>query len=71
MSYKGGYTLPDHPEIVSAMRTGYPTWNQPNDDVEYCCECGRRIKEDEETYECHSHRILCEDCLKMLHKRYV
>lgn len=39
--------------------------------VTRCCECARVIKEDEDTYECRTHRVLCEDCLKMLHKRYV
>lgn len=64
--------VPDHPEIISAHRTGYPSWNQPNEDYhEYCGECGREIKEDEDSYECRTHRILCEDCLKMLHKRYL
>jgi hypothetical protein len=67
--------IPDHPEIVSAMRTGYPTWNQPDDidedNKEYCCECGEEIPYGEDSYECPTHRILCEDCLKMLYKRYV
>lgn len=61
--------LSDHPEIISIQRTGYPTWNQP--EGEYCCECGKRILEDEDTYECRTHKILCEDCLKMLHRRYL
>ena len=36
----------------------------------YCGECGRCL-DGEETYECRTHAVLCEDCLKMLHKRYV
>lgn len=63
--------IPDHPEIRSMERTGYPTWLQEDDDKEYCGECGREIEEGEDSYECRTHRILCEDCLKMLHLRYV
>lgn len=37
----------------------------------YCNECGRKIKPNEDTYECRTHSTLCEDCLKMLHKKYV
>ncbi len=53
------------------------SWEQlaiPEDDlkpVTRCCECARIIPENEDTYECRTHRILCVDCLKMLHKRYV
>lgn len=61
----------EHPDITAALRTGYPSWKQEDDYVEYCGECGRAIYEDEDTYECRTHSILCEDCLKMLHKRYV
>lgn len=39
--------------------------------VTRCCECGRVIPENEDTYECRTHSVLCLDCLKMLHKRYV
>lgn len=39
--------------------------------VTRCCECARVIKGDEESYECRTHKVLCLDCLKMLHKRYV
>ena len=42
-----------------------------SDAVVRCCECGRVIGQNENTYECRTHAILCEDCLKMLHKRYV
>lgn len=57
------FNLPDHPEIESAMRTGYPTWNQP---VELECDnCGGII--DDEVYEDESHDHLCLDCLLKLH----
>jgi hypothetical protein len=59
----------EHPEITCTNRTGYPSWKQEDDDELYCCECGRVIKDDEDSYECDSHAVLCEDCLKMLHKR--
>jgi hypothetical protein len=36
-----------------------------------CCECARIIPDKADSYECKTHRVLCEDCLKMLHKRYV
>lgn len=39
--------------------------------VTRCCECGMIIPEGQDSYECRTHRILCEYCLKMLHKRYV
>lgn len=39
--------------------------------VTRCCECARVIPEGEDTYECRTHRILCLECLKLLHKRYV
>lgn len=39
--------------------------------IERCGECGRVIPPGEDSYECKTHRVLCEECLKMLHKRYV
>lgn len=36
----------------------------------HCCECGRLIRANEDVYECRTHADLCEDCLKMLHKKY-
>ena len=35
--------LPDHPEIEWALRTGYPSWMQPNRDLD--------VDEEEEEYE--------------------
>ena len=52
-----------HPEIDWAMRTGYPSWNQPS---EIRCEnCGDII--DNEVYEDEYHESLCLDCLLSLH----
>ena len=59
--------LPDHPEIAMAMRTGYPSWNQPKS--HYCEECGKCI-DDEDVYEDVGHDFLCEDCLRSLHKKW-
>jgi hypothetical protein len=41
------------------------------DKKHYCGECGRVIKSNEDIYECRTHSLICEDCLKMLHKKYV
>ncbi len=50
----------EHPLVIEALEQ----------DHIYCGECGRCL-DNEDTYECRTHAILCEDCLKMLHKRYV
>lgn len=47
------------------------TFKDENEEDVRCCECGRVIPKDEDSYECRTHRILCKDCLLMLHKRYV
>lgn len=53
------------------------TWEQlkiPDEELQpvtRCCECGRVIKENEDSYACRTHKILCKECLLMLHKRYV
>ena len=46
----------------------------PNEELQpvtRCCECGRVIPKNEDSYACRTHKILCKDCLLMLHKRYV
>ena len=54
--------LPDHPEIEWAMRTGYPSWNQPK-----CCDrCGEELGE--HTYSDLEYDNLCADCLLELHR---
>lgn len=60
------FNCPDHPEIESALRTGYPTWNQPKEI--YCGECGRNIT-DTEQYEDEHYDYLCRHCLLMLHEK--
>ena len=57
------FDIPDHPEIEMAMRTGYPSWNQPADTV--CSKCGDVI--DGEVYEDDLYDTLCLDCLLELH----
>ena len=55
----------EHPEITCALRTGYPSWNQPK---ERTCEvCGDELYL--EIYEDFDHEFLCEDCLLKLHRK--
>lgn len=65
----------EHPEITMANRTGYPSWSQEanvEEEVVRCCECGRKMDvENEDVYECRTHKTLCLDCLMMLHKKYI
>lgn len=56
----------DHPEIVSAERTGYPSWNQPVN--HYCENCGKDIT-DEDIYADGAHNFLCRSCLLILHEK--
>lgn len=58
--------LPDHPDITWAMRTGYPSWNQPIEDT--CEICGEELSSDD-TYEDHDHDKICKNCLLYLHKK--
>lgn len=58
---------PDHPDIRSAMRTGYGTNFREEDEVCYCEECGKALGENNPVYEDYDHYVLCEDCLLMLH----
>lgn len=58
--------VPDHPDIVSAMRTGYPSWVHP---VSYVCEnCGDELEFDK-CYEDETYEYLCEHCLLKLHRK--
>lgn len=57
------FTIPDHPEISMAMKTGYPSWNQPSEIR--CDNCGDFIED--EVYEDELHDCLCLDCLLKLH----
>ena len=56
----------EHPEITWALRTGYPSWNQPKE--VFCDWCGNDIY-DEEVYEDEEYECLCESCLLKLHKK--
>jgi hypothetical protein len=53
----------EHPEIDWAIRTGYPSWNQPRE--LRCDNCGDII--DDEVYEDEYNESLCLDCLLSLH----
>ena len=59
--------IPDHPDVASALRTGYPVWGQPT--PIHCCECGKNL-EDEEVYEDRYNEYLCLECLKRLHEKW-
>lgn len=61
------YSLPDHPDIASALRGGYPIGKEPQD--YYCGECGERIEHEDEVYEDIHYDYLCKDCLLRLHKK--
>lgn len=61
-----GYQLPDHPEIESVMRTGYPSWNQPK---EIYCECCDNDISDEEVFEDGEYEYLCVTCLMKKYKK--
>lgn len=57
--------LPDHPQIESAMRTGYPTWTDTS--VIYCDKCGDEI--DGDVFEDEQYDTLCLHCLEDLHRK--
>ena len=59
------WNCPDHPEIVSAMKTGYSKWSQP--ETIYCQECGCEING--HIYEDENHEYLCEGCLLYFHRK--
>lgn len=56
----------EHPEIGWAMRTGYPSWNQPQEHHIHCEECGADITH-KEIYFDENHKHLCMDCLLFFH----
>lgn len=58
--------LPDHPEIQMAMKTGYPSWNQPKDEDIYCDVCGSDIT-NRDIYCDEDNEHLCKNCLLFLH----
>lgn len=58
------YDVPDHPDIRSALLTGYPRGGQPK--TIFCDECGKDIT-DEDKYEDCQHECLCKECLLDLH----
>ena len=61
------YDLRDHPEVEWIERTGYPSWNQP--ESEYCEKCGDCL-DSEYVYSDSIYDTLCEDCLKLLHRKW-
>ena len=61
------YILPDHPDIESALKTGYPLNGQPKQ--LYCGECGQPLDDEDDIYEDRYYDYLCKECLLMLHKK--
>lgn len=59
--------IPDHPDIASALRTGYPTFGK--DISHYCEECGCCL-DDRNMYSDSAHDYLCKDCLLTLHEKH-
>lgn len=57
----------DHPEVLTIIRTGYPSWMQEK--FVSCERCGELIEENE-SYEDDMYDVLCEDCLLKLHKKW-
>lgn len=53
---------PDHPDIISAMETGYGRGHTETRPVFLCSECGETIYEGDEYYDIFGEQI-CEDCI--------
>jgi formylmethanofuran dehydrogenase subunit E len=60
--------VPDHPDIVAAMKTGYPRQHKEELYLECDC-CGETLYEDE-VYEDEQYEHLCERCLHKLHRTW-
>lgn len=58
----------EHPDITAVLLTGYPLGFDNEDDGDFCEECGLDLS-DEDVYEDHDHKCLCERCLLSLHKK--
>lgn len=58
------YNVPDHPDIRSALLTGYPRGGQS--ESIFCDECFKDITEEDKYDDCQ-HGFLCRDCLLSLH----
>lgn len=53
--------MKDHPDIESALSTGYPRYNQPESSL-ICDQCGEPIPVEAHYYSIFGH-IFCEDCI--------
>lgn len=60
--------IPDHPDIVSAMLTGYSVAQNRRMDEQQrraiCTDCGERFYEGDKYYEDEDGRYHCELCLE-------
>lgn len=64
------FDLPDHPDIISAIQTGYPRNKVDEEDVDEVCEnCGEPIDYDD-VYE-DGGETLCRYCLLARYKKDV
>ena len=60
--------LPDHPDIRSAERTGYPRVFRYSPRTYTTCDwCGKSIIEGDEYYDIHG-EILCAECVNECRK---
>ena len=60
--------IPDHPDITSAMKTGYPSWGQLQP---LCCDnCSEELGDEDEVYTDQHHEVLCKECLLRLHTKW-
>lgn len=59
----------EHPDITSALQTGYPRRyrTEEEDEVHYCENCGQRLSK--EVYSDRAYDYLCRDCLLLLHEK--
>jgi hypothetical protein len=56
----------EHPDITSALMTGYSSSNQAKS--YYCEECGKCL-DCEDIYADGAHDYLCRECLLILHEK--
>lgn len=63
------YDIPENYDIDHVMKTGYPPGYEEPKPLAYCGECGNELYDESDVYEDDKYNYLCEDCLKMLHKK--
>lgn len=53
--------IPDHPQIASALETGYPS--PVHESFVICCDCEKQLTDDDTVYIWEGDNI-CDECLK-------